>query len=1161
MTAGERAYESLPGHWESPTLISGMWAYGVALFACGGATDNVAFQTHLQVHPQPSRSGGFRISDRLSRFAGITPMATLRASLATCAILLGASLSQAQEVIRLARTPDISPDGKTIAFSYLGNIWVVEAGGGVARRVTRHQAHDINPLFSPDGRSLAFSSNRNGSYDVFVVPVHGGKLQRLTFDAAADHPSDWSPDGKTILFTSSRNPGFPFAQEAYTVPAEGGTERRITVAGGREGVFSPKGDLIAYVRGQGSWFRKGYRGSSNDDIWVSNADGTNNRQLTAFNGQDYSAMWSADGQYVYYVSEVFGTPANIVRQDVAGRGKPVLVTADPAGKPFHKDDGIRRARISRNGESIVYECGADLWVCSTREGSQPHRVRLEVHADSKAKAETIATFTNGATEYALSSDEKHVAFVVRGQLFLLPTTGGNGRAKRLTDHSANDHGIAWAPDGRKIIFISDRGGYEDVYLLEADDPEHPRLVEADKFKVRQLTDTREAEVDVRFSPDGKKVGFVRAGKLWTMNPDGKDQKVVVNDPEVINYEWSPDAKWVVYSRMDGSFASELYISPAGGGEAKNLTRYATSNAGVSWSTSGRKIAFVSERSGPAGGNLPGLFVLSLQKPAAPGAPATDEIDWNNIHRRVEQLVPHLPVREGVISPDGSRVAFVSYGPAADLWVAGALGGSLARLTSGQVRPRQLQWSKRGGEMIYFLDRSGQIRKVGPGGGGLAALFGQPSGAGGLGVIPFEVKMTIHNDELFREMLDQSWRSISDHFYDPKLHGLNWEAVRRKYRPLVAHVALKEDLYALLYLMMGELNAPHLGVSGLSTIPEEPTADLGLLFDEGYRGPGLKISEALPRGPADKRGLNLKPGDYILALDGVEVTDRFNLSKALSGKVEETVVLELAATPAADHTARRRVELQATSRHKTRDLLYERWALNNARRVAALSKGKLGYIHIPSMDADGLDRFVRSLYSDNYDKEAIVLDVRYNGGRGDADGLDRFLRPTYPDNYDKNALVTDVRYNGGDHTHDQILSYLGSKEHTVFIRRHGGMGLVQRSTDRRWTRPLVLLINNGSCGDAEIFANAFRTLGLGRLVGQPTGGLVIGTSAVRLIDGSILSIPQVGVYTTTGVNMEREGVKPDFLVELHPDQIAKGIDPQLDKGVEVLQAEVATWKNK
>jgi tricorn protease len=1063
-----------------------------------------------------------------------------------------------QEMIRFARTPDISPDGDKIAFSYLGDIWIVDRIGGIARPVTLHEAHDFCPVFSPDGRWLAFSSNRHGSYDVFVVSVKGGKPRRLTFDSAADIVSGWSPDGKSILFSSNRNPDYPGGFELYSVPVEGGREHRLSCGDGKEGVYSPQGDQIAYVRGPGLWYRRGYRGSSNDDIWICRADGTNNRRLTNFNGQDTSPMWSQDGQWIYYVSEEakgergellpvgagsvsarMAAPASIFRRDAAGKSTPQQIT-------FHKDDSVRLARISAKADAegrqwIVYECGPDLWVVST-QGGEPRKLAIEIHADDKVNTEKTVTFTQGASEFALSYDERHVAFVVHGEIFMMPIAGG--KAIRLTDSPAYDHGIAWSPDSKKIIFTSDRSGQEDLYLLEADDPEQHDFVSAHKFKVRQLTNTPEPEIGVSFSPDGKKVSFLRAGKLWTMNPDGSDLKTIVNDVDVFDYDWSPDSKWLVYARMDGSFASELYIIPAAGGEAHNITHYATYNGGVTWSgrhgspissTNGNKIAFISQRH-----ESPGIYVLSLQKPAIAGAPESRDIDWDDIYLRVERAAA-LSVEEGAIAPDGSRVAFRSTGSSGDdLWVASSDGSHLTRLTTGSIRPQQIQWSQRLPDVIYFRDGRGQIRSV------------RATGSGSPSTVEFKAKMTVRRDEEFREMFEQSWRALREHFYDPAFHGANWEAVRAKYRPLVQHVALREDLYALMSLMMGELNASHLGILGFSSSPEETTAELGVIFDENYRGPGLKIAEILKRGPADKRGLGLKPGDIVRSIDRVEVTDQVNLSQLLNDKAGEPVVLQVSSTMSKDQELRdvphgffyssllmrsplslplfpkpfRKVEVQAAGRSQIHELMYERWVDHNAKRVAELSGGKLGYIHIPSMDDHGLDRFVRALYSDNFDKEGIVLDVRFNGG---------------------------------GFTHDQILNYLGGREHTSFRQRDGGQGMVLRSRDRKWTKPLVVLINNRSYSDAEIFPSAVRTLGLGKLVGQPTGGHVIGTSSVRLIDGTMFRVPRTGVFTLKGVDMEKEGVVPDVEVEELPDQIAKGIDAQLDKAVDVLKSDVVVWK--
>jgi len=1035
---------------------------------------------------------------------------------------LAAAQAQGQEPIRFARTPDISPDGKLVAFSYLGDVWVVEAIGGVARPVTMHEKHDIYPVFSPDGKKIAFSSNRHGSYDVFVVPVQGGKPTRLTFDSADDFVNAWSPDGKSILFTSNRGIAFPPRSELYAVPATGGRAKRVSAFEGRDGVFSPDGEMIAYVRGPGTWYRKYYQGSANDDIWIADADGTNNRRLTDYIGQDTSPMWAADGRAIYYVTDAGqppGSPANIVRQEIRlGRAGALAVTGPPQPITFHKEDSVRRARLSAGGEWIVYECGADLWIVSTKanppaSAESSRKLAIEVHADDRTNPDRVVTFTSGISEFAVSNDDASIALVVHGEIFCMAR--GNTKAKRLTDSPAFDHAPAWSPDGKKLIFLSDRGGHEDIWLIESAEPANAVLTKASAFKLAQLTNTEDAEQGISFAPDGKRISFVRNGQLLTMNPDGSDVKTIVKDTRVIDYEWSPDSKWIAFSRLDGNWSSEIYIVPATGptdnDPARNVTRYALFNAGITWSKSG-KLAFLSERRS----NAPAAMqVMALQKPAVPGTPKANDIDWDGIHLRVFQPTT-TPAEEGTISPDGSRIAFRSKQNGDDLWVASVDGKEVSRVTTGNLKPTQIAWSHNAfSSLIYFRDGTGNIRMVNVGG---PPTVNPP-------LVPFQAKMTIKRDEEFAEMFEQSWRALSENFYDPNFHGANWNAVREKYRPLVQHVALREDFYDLVSLMMGELNASHLGIQGMPSLPEQVTADLGLIFDDKYQGPGLKVAEILKRGPADRRGLKLKPGDIILSIDKMTLGPNLDLAVALNDKVNETVSCEVTSDPA-DLKATRQVELLAVGRASIRALMYDRWVADNAKRVAELSNGKLGYIHIPSMDDDGLDHFVRALYSDNFDKEAIVLDVRYNSG---------------------------------GNTHDKVLNYLGGKQHTLFYQRHGGMGAVLTSSDRKFTKPLVLLINNRSYSDAEILPHAFRTLGLGKLVGQPTGGLVIGTTSYRLIDGTLFRVPRTGVFTVKGVNMEKQGVVPDFLIETHPDQMAKGIDLQLEKAVAVLTQDVVAWR--
>ena len=1004
----------------------------------------------------------------------------------------------------MADRPTSRRTARRSSFSYLGDIWAVESVGGVARPITMHEAHDSAPVFAPDGRTIAFASNRFGSYDVFVVSSRGGKPKRLTFDSAQDVPVSFSADGKRVIFNSSRGVEYPSVPGLYSVSVEGGAVKELPYLEAKDIAVAPAGNRVAFTRGPGSWYRKGYRGSSNDDLFLANADGSDVSRLTEFEGQDSSPMFSPDGNSLFFVSEQFDTPANIV---VKKLGSP-----EPAKQlTRHADDGVRKARISGNGEWIVYECGGDLWVTPTREGlGQPRKLAIEVYADDKSNPDRAETFTKGASEYALSPDESHAVVAVHGELFLTPLRGG--KTKRLTETPIVEHSANFSPDGKRLVFVADKDGFDNVFVLESDDPEHAELIKAVKFKTRQLTTTPEADSACSFTPDGEKIAFLRKGRLWTMKPDGSEQKILVDSPTVFDYDFAPDAKWLAYARVDGSFASEIYVAPVDASAPPvNVTKYATYNGDVTWSKTNDRLGFISNRR-----DSQKYCVLDLKRPAADAKEDKDDalapFDFDDIHLRVKRPA-NTGAQSGTLSRNGKLIAFRGQDSEDDLWLSSADGSALTRLTTGLMRPRQIRFTK-AGSTIYFLDGSGQLRSS-----STLSLSSAPSTAS---TIKFSAKMEVKRDEEYAEMFDQAWRNLSDNFYDPGYHGANWTEIRAKYRPLVKHCAMKEDLYSLLSLMLGELNASHLGVQGSGRTPDEETADLGLIFDANYVGPGLKIKGVLKRGPADKRGLPLNVGDVIVSIDGTPLTPKINVSELLNGKAGETVELRLSPNPADPKLPKTKVEITAFKRSQATPLYYQRWVRENAERVAKLSGGTVGYVHIPSMDESGLEQFVRSLYSENFDKEALVIDVRYNGG---------------------------------GFTHDQVLAYLGAKSHTFFRQREGLEGQVMRNFDRKWTKPVCVVTNNRSYSDAEIFPAAFRESGLGKLVGQTTGGMVIGTLGTRLIDGSTFRLPRIGVYTAKGVNMEKEGVRPDFPVAAPPEEVANGVDAQLRKAVEVVRGEV------
>ena len=390
-----------------------------------------------------------------------------------------------------------------------------------------------------------------------------------------------------------------------------------------------------------------------------------------------------------------------------------------------------------------------------------------------------------------------------------------------------------------------------------------------------------------------------------MKPDGSDQKVLVSAQKVLDYDWSPDGKYVAYCRMDGSFSAEIYIAATDGtGLPVNVSRHATWNGDVSWSEKNGKIAFVGQR---RGNDV--LQVISLQKPVAEGSPKppADQIDWEDLHLRVERPTT-TPAEYGTISPDGSQVAFRSFSGGDDLWMVSSNGQSFSRLTAGNQAPTSIRWAKKSTGTVYFLNGSGELRYVRTG-----FSFGAASEPS---KVAFAAKMIVKQSDQFAEMFAQCWRALADNFYDPKHHGADWNAVRNKYLPLVAHTATREDLYALVNMMMGELNASHLGISGRLPTPDEWTADLGLIFDDTYHGPGLKVTEILKRGPADKRGLDIKPGDVVLSIDRVDLTDKVNVSKLLNNKAGESVQLEVASDPK-DAKTKRTIEITAISRDDPR----------------------------------------------------------------------------------------------------------------------------------------------------------------------------------------------------------------------------------------------------
>ncbi len=844
----------------------------------------------------------------------------------------------------------------------------MSAGGGTAVRLTVHPAHDIRPRFSPDGKWLAFNSNREGNYDIYLMPAEGGRPKRLTFHSADDILSDWSPDGRWIVFSSNRDHRF---SQIYLLEVETGYVRRLTddETNLHSPSFSPDGRFIYYCRGGTSWWRKGYRGSANSDIWRLPITVEDDRvtvgspqRLTRYEGNDWAPMVSPDGKTLFFLSDRKGV-FNIWRMPLEG-------SEEKAQPLTNHSDRVLNPSMSRNGQFIVYEHDFSLWLVPTK-GGEPQKLIIHAPSDELQNRLQRLTLTGQVSEFSLSPDGKQIAFVVRGEIFVINAEKG-GEARRLTDHPYRDFDIDWSPDNRKLAFISERDGNREVYLVDVRTRE-----------LKRLTNTPDAvESNPRWSPTGNYVAFIRGPfgrQLCWVDVNTGEEKVVVEGPFIGEFAWSPDGRWICFNRRDpANNVTDLSIVPWNGGTPVNVTRMPYWNGNIVWTKDGKHIVFRSRRTD----DNTDIYVLPLERPkekldeeeeAEKKPPERKgeekklpevQIDFADIHKRIRRLTATV-FDEGAfaVSPDSKTVVFTATPvDQPEVWSVPLEGGSLTRLATG-VSASQLQFSP-DGNRVYFLSTGGSIR-----------FLTRPAGT--LGSVSFTARMTVDRFVELQHMFDEGWRLLKEQFYDEQMHGVDWDAMHAKYRPLTEHVALKEDFYALVSMMLGELNASHLGIGG-PTVTGPDTAYLGVWFDPDHRGPGVRVAAVLRNSPADKPESRLQVGEFILAIDGVDVANNEQLWETLADKAGRVVELLVNDKPTKEGA--RTVKIRPISRGQWSDLLYEDWVETRKRWVEEWSGGRIGYIHIRSMSQPELRKFEREFYAEVVGKkDGLIIDVRFNGG--------------------------------------------------------------------------------------------------------------------------------------------------------------------------------------
>ncbi len=1044
--------------------------------------------------------------------------------------------------VSFPRFPALSPDGKTVVFGYQGDLWSqsVAGSGEPARRITVHPAYESAPVFSPDGSKVAFQSSRYGANDVFVMRATGGEPRRVTNFSGGSTLQGWTPDGKSLLVSQNREHQRRGAA-IYLIPADGGRAIPVlAISNLLTGTVSPDGGKIAFGKGSGDWERRGYRGAANADIWVYKTGVKQFVRVTDFDGQDLWPLLHPDGKSVVYVSERDGT-YNLYRQ-VVGSEKAEQLTR-------YKGDGVRYPSLAASGSAVVYEIGDRVETLSlTAANAVPKPLTIVIAADDKITDLVTETKTSGADELLASPDAAQFGIAIQGDLFAVDRDGG--RAARLTTDISRDGDMAWAKDGKSLLYIGNRDGNAEIYRTTSADPGEPLLSRSLKRTTTRLTKTPEREKSLSVSPDGKRVAFGRGDNtLLVGSADAvTDAKPIVTGKFPIgSYHWSPDSRYIVFSREDEEFNSDIYTVPADGSDApRNVSMHPRNDYEPFWSPDGNKIFWTSERldrrndlyyvyltesddkrTGEQWARLREKAKTSKvadgTKPTKPAPVAVPAIEFGDIAMRSRRLT-NLPGGESspVVAPgaDGhlSVVYTQSGGETAELTLLDFLDGG-AGAGEKLSPPRKLatggtsgeQWSG-DGKTLFYLSESGAINAA-PAIGG-AAGEAKP--------VPYRARLSYSRSAMQSTVFQEAWETLRDEFYDPKHHGADWNALREKYAPVAAAASDPQDFYQVIRLLMGHLNSSHIGITPAQPFYSAvsasvlPTGALGVVWDEAHTGDGLKIGRVIKDSPASLAMGRLVAGEIVTGINGVRITATTDPDVLLADTVGERVYIDVTGTDGKT----REVIVEPTSYGAIRTLLYEEWVDNNRRRVAEMSNGKLAYLHIRSMDKLSQDRFEQGLYAEAHGKNALLLDVRDNGGGSTA---------------------------------DYLLTMLSVPRHAYTIGRDGEPGYPQdRLPLYSWYKPAGLLINQNSYSNAEIFAHAFRAINRGDVFGVATFGAVISTGGRRLLDGSNIRTPGRGWYLIkTGVNEEHTGAQPTVPVELSPADELAGADPQLSGAVKTM----------
>ena len=1053
------------------------------------------------------------------------------------------------------RYPAISPDGSLIAFSYKGDIYTVPVSGGRASQITTNPAHDSYPVWSPDGQQIAFASDRLGSMDIYVVDKEGGVPTRLTTHSGNETPIVFK-DKDHILFQANILPAaedmqFPSSQfpQVYEVSTAGGRPVMFSSMPMENISFSADGKSILYhdKKGYEDAWRKHHTSSITRDIWMCTLDGERSyKKLSTFAGEDRSPVWANADTY-YYLSEEKGS-FNIYKANING-GKPSPITQ-------HTQHPVRFLTRANNG-TLCY--GYDGGIYTLKEGAQSQKVDIRVVTDKIDRDMIRQIKTNGATQIAVSPEGKEVAFILRGDVYVTSTEYKT--TKQITNTAEQERNVDFAPDGRSLVYASERNGLWQLYQAKIANKEEKQFTYATDIQEERLTNSNVTSFQPQYSPDGKEVAFLEnRATIRVINLATKQVRTVMDGKFEYSYsdgdqwyQWSPDSRWILTNYIGtGGWNNKdvALVNASGNGEIHNLTQSGYNDSGAKWVLDGKAMIWESDRAGyrshgswGAHGDIYIMFFdleayerflmskeeLALLEEAEKGKKEEkkdeavkkgkkdnkkaedkkkDEVkpltfDLENCRDRIVRLTRHSSsLGDAVLSKKGDKLYYqASFERGSDLWCQDLKDNSTKLILKDIGRAMMIPDKK--GEDFYLCTRSG-IKKV-------TAKDGKSKN------ISFEAIFDYKPAEERQYMFDHAWQQVKDKFYKDDIHGIDWEGYRDAYRRFLPSINNNYDFQELLSEMLGELNGSHTGARYRANGSALSTANLGVFFDDTYTGNGLKIKEIMAKSPFANKKCEVTSGCIIEQIDGQAIEAGMDYFPLLEGKAGKKVLLAIY-NPA--NGKRFNVSIKAISASEQNTLLYKRWVDRNRKMVDELSGGRIAYVHVQGMDSPSF----RTVYSE------LLSDKNRN----------------------RDAVIVDTRHNGGGWLHDDLATLLSGKEYQRFVPRGQYIG---SDPFNKWLKPSCVLVCEDNYSNAHGFPWVYKELGIGKLIGAPVPGTMTAVWWETQIDPSIVfGIPQVGCVDMRGQYAENNQLQPDIEVYNKPEDSLKGIDTQLATAVqEMLKA--------